>query len=264
MLGIRSKPGVALGEKGEQRGAATPGEHLVKEQWLNSRGVVRLYFLGFASVSVAVVLAGFWRTFFVPATHGTFNAHLTVHVHASFFLAWIGLLVVQTILALSRKMSWHRRLGWMSVILIPAMTASGFAVSVWATARDLRAGQGDAALAFLFGLFMDVAAFTVLACVAVAMRRRPQVHKRVIVLATIGLLGPALGRIPTIGTLTTPVIVALVTSVAMYDLVSRRRVHAATVWGGIGLLASSFLQVPVGATTLWLAVARRVMALAPY
>jgi hypothetical protein len=230
----------------------------------NHEATARPFFLLFALFSVAVVFAGFAPTFFIPIASRTFDSPLTVGVHAAFFLAWLSLLVVQTVLASSRKIRWHRQLGWSSAVLIPAMIASGVAVSLWATARDLRDGQGDAALAFLFGLFMDVTAFAVLASVAVMMRRKPQVHKRLIVLATIAILGPALGRIPIVGTVTTPIIVALVLSLAAYDLFSQSRVHPATTWGGLGLVASGFSQVPIGATTVWLSAARWIMTIAPY
>jgi hypothetical protein len=228
------------------------------------RAIARSYFVVFAAVTVAVVLAGFARTFFVPIIHGTFSAPVTVGVHLSFFLAWVSLLVAQAVLAYSHNLNWHRQLGWSSAILIPAMTASGVAVSLWATARDLRAGQGDVALAFLFGLFMDVASFAALASTAVLMRGKPQVHKRLIVIATIGILGPALGRIPVIGTMSTPITVALIISLTAYDLASRGRVHPATLWGGIALLASGFAQAPIGGTAVWLSLARRAMMHAPY
>lgn len=215
-------------------------------------------------VSTALVLAGFSHTFFLPIARGMFIGPLTLYVHASCFLAWIFLLVVQTALAYSRHLGSHRRFGLISLILIPAMTASGVAVSLWATARDLRAGQGDVALAFLFGLFMDVAAFAALASLAVVLRRKPQVHKRLIAFATIGLLGPALTRIPILEGVTTPIFIALLLSVVAYDLLTLRRIHAATLWGGGGLFVSGLLQVPLGATTIWLSAAKRLMALVPY
>jgi len=224
----------------------------------------RSFFVVFAAVSVLVVLSGFARTFFMPVAHGTFRAPRIVYVHASLFLAWVSLLVAQTVLAFSHNVRWHRQLGWISVVLIPAMIASDIGVSLWATARDLRGGQGNLALAFLFGLFMDVASFAALATVAVVMRRKPQVHKRLIVIATIGILGPAIGRIPRIGAMSATVVVALVLSVVAYDLVTRGRVHAATLWGGSALLASAFTQAPLGATTLWMSMARRIMMRAPY
>jgi len=95
------------------------------------------------------------------------------------------------------------------------------------------------------------------------MRRKPQVHKRLIVIATIGILGPAIGRIPRIGAMSDAVLVALVLSVVAYDLVTRGRVHAATLWGGSALLATALSQ-PLGATTLWLSMARKIMMRAPY
>lgn len=225
---------------------------------------LRLYFVAFALLALALVLAGFSPTFFVPVARRTFEGPITVYVHAAFFLTWVSLLIAQAVLAVSRKLTWHRQLGSISLVLIPAMIGSGVAVSLWATARDLRASQGDAALAYLFGLFCDVAVFAILASVAVAMRRTPPVHKRLMVLATIALLGPALGRIPAIADQTTAAIVALLLSLAVYDLVNNRRVHAATLWCGGGFFASTFVQVPIGATAPWLSIARRIMDLAPY
>jgi hypothetical protein len=53
-------------------------------------------------------------------------------------------------------------------------------------------------------------------------------------------------------------------SIAAYDLVTQRRVHAATLWGGSALLASQFAQAPIGGTAWWLSIARRIMMHAPY
>lgn len=220
----------------------------------------RWFFVGFAALALAIVLAGFARSFFIPVARGKFAAPAVVYVHASFFLSWVSLLIAQTTLAVSRHLSWHRRLGWLGAFLIPGMAASGVGVSLWATARDLKAGQGNTALAFLFGLFMDIAAFAALACVAFLKRHRPDTHKRLMVLATIAVLGAALGRIPVVRSVSNLVSVGLVLSVGGYDLKGRGPIHPATLWGGFALLASQFAQTPLGATSVWLSIAGDIMA----
>lgn len=232
---------------------ATPGRRL------NNRARAWWFFVAFAALAAAVVLAGFSRSFFVPVARGSFAAPRTVYVHAAFFLSWVSLLIAQTSLATLRKIAWHRRLGWCAAFLVPGMAVSGTAVSLWATSRDVRAGQGDTALSFFFGLMLDVVSFSMLASAGLLMRRRPDVHKRLLVMATLAVLGAALGRIPAIGKMADLVTLGLFLSVVAYDMATRRRIHLATVGGGL-VLAGQTALAPLGSTQAWLSVARRIIA----
>jgi hypothetical protein len=40
-----------------------------------------------------------------------------------------------------------------------------------------------------------------------------------------------------------------------YDLVTRRRIHPATIWGGLVIVASQPLRLMVSGTSAWLALA---------
>lgn len=222
------------------------------------------FYLGFGIAAATLVLAGFARTFFLPLARGQFSRPPLVYVHGALFFGWVTLLIVQGQLAASRRLMLHRRLGWIAVALIPAMAASGVGVSVWATARDLKAGRGDAAASFFFGQFMDMLLFAGLSSVAIAKRHRPDTHKRLIVMATIAILGAAIGRIPFIGRVDSAVTLALVLSMASHDLTVRRRVHPATLYGGLAVIGGGLLQGPVGATGIWLSTARRIIGLAAY
>jgi hypothetical protein len=224
----------------------------------------RRFFIGFALVAATLVVAGFTGTFFLPVARGQFSRPPLVYVHGSLFFGWVILLIVQAQLAASRHLGWHRRLGWVGVALIPAMTASGVGVSVWATARDLRAGKGDAAASFFLGQLMDMLVFAALASLAILKRQRPDTHKRLIVMATVAILGAAIGRIPLVGRADSIVSLALVVSLAAYDLAVRRRVHAATVYGGLAVIGGGLVQAPLGATATWLSAARRIIGIVPY
>jgi uncharacterized membrane protein YoaK (UPF0700 family) len=91
-------------------------------------------------------------------------------------------------------------------------------------------------------------------------RRRADVHKRLMVLATISILAAAIARLPfgflkagppAFFGLTDLFIVACV----LYDLVSRRRIHRATVCGGLIIILSQPLRLMISGTSVWMAFA---------
>lgn len=217
------------------------------------------FFIAFIAAAILLVLAGFGRTFIVPVVRGTLSAPWFVYGHAALFFAWMGLLMAQALFAMRRRLGWHRRLGWMGAALIPPMVVSGIAVAVWATRRDVAAGQGYEALSFFFGQCMDMLLFASLASAAMLMRRAPAAHKRLVLLATLAILGAAVGRIPELGIVANGVIVALLVCVATFDLLSAGRIHRTTAFGSAWLIAGTFMQQPVGNTAAWLAMAEHTL-----
>jgi hypothetical protein len=94
----------------------------------------------------------------------------------------------------------------------------------------------------VWGNFASIAVFAGLLAAAILLRRTPQAHKRLIVLASIAILGPALARIsrwPVFGGEDGPfipaVLVGLLLAVIAHDLVTARRLHKAT-WIGCGII----------------------------
>jgi hypothetical protein len=45
-------------------------------------------------------------------------------------------------------------------------------------------------------------------------------------------------------------------AILLYDVITRGRPHAATVWGGLFLIATQFIRTTAGATATWIAFAR--------
>lgn len=217
------------------------------------------FFVAFIAAVILLVLAGFGRTFVVPLLRGTFSAPWFVYVHGALFFAWLGLLMMQALLAMRRRVDWHRRLGGVGAALVPAMVVSGLAVACWATRRDVAAGQEREALAFFFGQCMDMLLFGTLASAAMLLRGTPAMHKRLVLLATLAILGAAVGRIPGLGVAANGVTVALLVCLALFDLHSIRRIHRATGYGSIWLLGGIFMEEPLGNTATWLAMAQSII-----
>ena len=222
----------------------------------------RAFFMAFALVVAALVLAGFTRTFFLPLARGTFTAPWFVYVHGSLFCTWVGLLTAQSALVARRRTATHRRLGRVALALIPLMIASGVAVAIWSSVRDFDRGGGDAAVSLFGGELIDMLVFGTLAAAALLMRLHSASHKRLIALATLVLLGAAVGRIPVIGLAANYLVAALLLCLAGYDLRTRSTIHVTTAVGGVLLLIDMFASPFLGATPRWQAVGRQLLGVA--
>lgn len=219
------------------------------------------YFVAFTAIFGLLVIVGFSRSFFAPVLRGAFSRPLAVHVHGALFFGWTLLLALQAGLAAARRLRLHRAIGSAGAWLIAPMLVMGAVVAVADSAHDYRAGQGDAALTFFYGELADLAMFGLLAGGAMLLRGRPEWHKRWVIMGSLGLLGAAMGRIPELDGLVDLILLALVGSVAAYDLASRRMLHWATLIGAAVLLALNRTEEPIGSTQAWLALAHSLLRL---
>ena len=217
------------------------------------------YFVTFTIIFTVLVLAGFGRSFLIPIATGTFSRPPIVHVHAALFFGWMALLLLQPVLAATRRLRTHRRLGSLSAWLIIPMLVTGSVVAARDTINDFTAGEGEERLAFLYGELADLAMFGLLTGAAMLLRYKPEIHKRWVILGSLGLLGAAIGRIPEISSYGFYIFVGLIASVAVYDVASRRSVHWATIVGAAVLLVLNMTQAAIGKSSAWLHAAHYLL-----
>src|SRR5580698_8346091 len=140
-----------------------------------------------AAAAVATVFAGFAPTFYL---RGSFpqNRPMSVllHVHGIVFSAWVTAFLIQTLLIARGARSMHRLVGWVSVGIAAAMVL----LVVAAVIEQLRPPP----LALALSAF-DIVVFAVLVGAAIHYRNRPDWHKRLMLSATIVLLGAPMFRI---------------------------------------------------------------------
>lgn len=217
----------------------------------------RMFYLIVALATAAIVFAGFAPSFYLRAAGAGPLKPLLV-VHGVVFTAWLGLFLAQTALIPARQVKWHRRLGWAGLALAAAMVALGVTAGVDA----LRAGAAPPGLdprVFAMLPFGDIALFAGLIGWAAAKRREADWHKRLMVMATVSLLTPALARIviPFNGgpagfiRLTTLAVAAVIA----FDWIAHRRPHPAYLWGGaLIVLLKPLLLFLVAPSPPWLAL----------
>ncbi len=145
-----------------------------------------------AIAMATVIIAGFSLS--IAMGRSSFAAPLIFHAHAAIFLSWLGLYLVQTELVVSGNVQLHQRLGWLSFALIPAMLAMGTAL----TLHSVRQTGGPPFFdtnEFLFGNPIGLVTFAALALGGIAMRRRADWHRRLMLCAMASITGPGFGRL---------------------------------------------------------------------
>ena len=222
----------------------------------------RLFYTGLAIAFVFITFAGFARSYYLKPYFGTPPAMTPLlHLHGLVFSAWIALLLAQTALVAARRTPLHRRLGWLGAGLAALMILVGtFTAVVRAKIVEVPPGS-PSPLVFLTIPLGDMLVFALLVGAGFYYRRRADVHKRLMLLATIAILPAAVARLPfafiqQFGPLAffgLPDLFVLV--LLAYDLLTRGRPHRATVLGGLLLVVSHPLRLVVGHTQAWLSFA---------
>lgn len=237
----------------------------------------RQFYFHMALACAAVAFLGFAPTFFLPLAAGKFSAPPSVHVHGIVFFAWSLYFVFQAWLPSSGQVGLHRSVGMIGVSLATAMTIFGFLAGVTAMQRSAAVGQTDAGIAFAVVPWSGILFFAVVFAIGIAMVRRPEIHKRLMLLAGISILDAAVARWfltflappgppgpPPVAVTIPPAFVAyLLLVVAMVqDWRTRGRPHAVYVIGGAVLIAVKLLNLPISETHAWHAFAGGILALA--
>jgi hypothetical protein len=216
----------------------------------------RLYFWAALFIPL-IVLAGFARTYYLK---GLFGAPalpgLLVHLHGFVMTSWVILFVAQVWLVAARRTRLHQRLGILGAVLAALVLCVGVLTAISAAARG--SSPGPPPLQFLVIPLGDMLVFAVLVGTALYYRRRLNVHKRLMLLAAVNLLTPAIARIPlqfieTGGPLaffglTDLCIIACV----VFDTIKHRRLHPAFLWGTLFIIASQPLRIMLAGTQIWM------------
>lgn len=210
------------------------------------------FFLAMALLLFAAVFIGFARTYYLA---GLFRAELpsaVVHVHGALFSSWLLLLVVQVSLVSIGRVKWHMKLGIFGVIVAGLMVIAGLATLVGALRRHAEFHM-SASIVFT-GNLLQLLLFAGLVGWAARARKDGATHKRLMVLATVAIIGPALVRWPFAFASTIPALIGLLYVIPVlliaFDLWSLKRVHRATIWGTLGILLIQFGAFGLGQTAL--------------
>ncbi len=221
-----------------------------------SRRAEHIFYIGMAAVAFAVAFFGFARTYFLRSYFRPEPLTLTSRVHGAAFTAWLLLFLAQSSLVAAKRTDVHRTLGWIGAGLAAFMMFIALDAAVIAVHAAVVCCNADAARGFLIIPIADVAVFGTLVGCAVAFRRDPATHKRLMLLATLTILDAATTRWPLHVIQASPyayyvVLDVLILAVVAYDTLVRRQLSRAYAWGVPLVIGSHVVRELIRATAAW-------------
>lgn len=208
----------------------------------------------------AITVAGFWDDYFRDLLFGRLNGRWLLHLHVVVSMGWLVLVGVQAWLAMSGRTALHIAVGrwgmWLGVVVV--VIGLGFALLLVAE-RAAERGPVAVERTFTAPLF-DMLVFSIFLGGAWITRRRPDFHKRYILLAATALIIPGVGRLPFFnGTSSvaladvvpylllwlSPVLIAVI-----HDWRKQRLIHPVYIFG-IGVLVALRYRQLVRETDTW-------------
>ncbi|HVU18468.1 MAG TPA: hypothetical protein VHD32_16310 [Candidatus Didemnitutus sp.] len=213
-----------------------------------------LFFAVMVVWMMVIVFIGFAHTYYLA---GLFRARLPspiVHIHAVLFTSWWLILVLQVVLIATGNRPWHIRLGSVGMAVAPAMIVSGLLTLAAAVRRHAEMDMPPEVL--LEVDVLQLLGFGILILWAYLVRTNGAAHKRLVLLASAALLGPALSRWPyesitgsdwTFYLVLDSVPICLI----VFDLISRRRPHSVTLLGSGILVLLQYLMSTSAHWPIW-------------
>jgi hypothetical protein len=199
----------------------------------------RNFYLSMGIVCALFVFIGFSPTYFLsvfferPANAPPLSLH--VHIHTAIFTGWFALYITQSALVRNDRRDLHRRLGILGLVLAIALVTINIATVVNAISegRSSRIGPPMTQLYVALSSSLIVAGFI---AAGMYFRKSRDIHKRLMLLATIAMVGPALNRIiihydlvqllgVTHAAISGSVVFALIGAGIVNDVLRSRRVH---------------------------------------
>ena len=234
------------------------------------------FYVAMAFVFVAVAFGGFVPTYWAKLAAGTFAGAPILHIHGAIFFTWTLFFLVQTSFVAAGRVMDHRAWGLAGISLATAM---GFTI-VLAAINSIKAaealGMADQARRFTSVSLTALVLFAGFFAAAIVANRKPEQHKRLMLLAMIVLMHPAIARLfmtvmapgavgpPPVFVALPPGLVAdlLLVPALVYDWRTRGRPHPVYLVGLPLLLAQQVLTIPLSGTAAWMSIARGVESLA--
>ena len=219
----------------------------------------RIFFGTMSIVILATVFVGFMRTFYLASYFGRPALSPLRAVHGTAFTSWVVLFAVQTTLIAAGRRDIHRKLGYAGALLAALMIPLGLILAI-DNARAGHAPPGLPPLGFLIIPVFDMLVFALLIAAAVWYRNQSAMHKRLMLIATVSLLGAAVARVTGTPGAGGPLVFfgvpdLLLVGGAIYDRRTRGSVHPAYKWGGGLVVASQVIRLALLQSPLWLAIA---------
>lgn len=240
--------------------AVADARELLRDRTITERRRYHQFYVGLTLFLIATVITGFWPSYFGTLLSGGVTRPLVMHLHGAVFTGWMALLLLQVGLAATGRVRLHRQVGRAGIGYGVLVFVMGVIVTFAAPVMHIRAGTWtvDAAAGFLLLPIGDMILFAGFFGTAIAYRHKPDVHKRLIIAATVALAFAAVARLnlpllPFFLLWLSPMAIAM-----GFDIVTRGQVHRVDAIS-TAVMAIAFVRVLFVESEGWLVVGRAML-----
>jgi hypothetical protein len=224
------------------------------------------FFTAIALLGIVAIIIGFLKTFIIPITSGARTWPLVIYAHAFFVFGWVLLFLTQSLLIQNRKYRTHILIGRWGGIMAFGAAISIIPAALYQVERELKEGLGQIAISAIVGSLASAAMFLTLVTLAIVYRKRPQIHKRLMLLATILLIWPAWFRwrhyFPSVKRpdiwFAAVLADSLIIVAFIWDSIKNRHIHPALLYGGLFIIVENVLEILFFDSSGWRVIANGV------
>ncbi|MVM28464.1 hypothetical protein GO755_00365 [Spirosoma sp. HMF4905] len=195
----------------------------------------RYFFVGMAILFFIISIVGFTPSY-QGMSSGSLKFHWFVHVHGAIMTSWLAMFLAQSVLAARGNLKYHRKLGQIGfvlgilVYLVAGITSTRARLSLY---LPVESELWDILLVELYSMNLFGLFFTW----GMLVRKNVAAHKRLLLLATIALMGAGIDRTSWLPGLYSAFYVrfiyldTLVIALFFYDWITLRRIHQISLIG---------------------------------
>jgi hypothetical protein len=218
------------------------------------------FYVALAAALLLVVLVGFAPTYYLrsaadPAAlpPGPRELPAYLHWHGVALTSWFLLALAQPTLIATRRHAVHRVLGWLGAVVAVAVVGATFLVLTRAALNPVTGVPPEALPLVIVGDLFALVVFSLLVIAAVLLRHSREAHLRLMLLASVAIVGPAAARLPNaieLGFVIPAVQLAVPIALIVHDWLRSRRVHPATIAGTALIVSGTVAGIAVALSPL--------------
>lgn len=209
-----------------------------------------IFYSGIALAFGICVFVGFSRTYYLKGLFGTPHLSWLAHLHGAMFTAWTVFFLCQVALVAAGRTELHRQIGRVGAVVGAGVLMLGIVMTLHSVHVGYATGRPGMA-SLLINAFMNLFLFSVLFAAGLFFRRKKEIHKRLMALAMLSLIIPAIGRMFMGDSRTGWVIFGFSLTGVIYDILVLRRVYLTNIVGALLINVAGPLRFMIADTQGW-------------
>lgn len=215
----------------------------------------------FAWTVALLIVVAFFRSFYGRSLFDLPPLPTLYVLHGIVFTAWLVLFVVQTRFIAARNIATHKKMGVAGAALALAIIVIGVMTALHSAATPQPRPLGMTPSQFSIVALTSITLFAICIGAAISLRRKPEYHRRLMVLAMISVLGPPVARLIMLFhagshflVIQTGVPALLLSWCLINDWRKQRIIHPLYAIGGTLIVLSWPARITIAQTDTWIGI----------